>query len=45
VCERVIVLEKGQVRHEGAMQALREDAALRRELLGLQGTGGRTIDR
>ncbi|MFN5512137.1 MAG: ABC transporter ATP-binding protein [Burkholderiales bacterium] len=45
VCDRVIVLEKGQVRHEGAMSTLREDAALRRELLGLQGSGERTIDR
>ncbi|MFN7288503.1 MAG: hypothetical protein ACK5SV_05210, partial [Burkholderiales bacterium] len=45
VCDRVIVLEKGQVRHEGAMRTLREDAALRRELLGLQGSGERTIDR
>lgn len=45
VCERVIVLEKGQVRHEGPMQALRDDAALRRDLLGLQGTGERTIAR
>lgn len=35
LCDRVIVLEKGQIRHEGPMQALRVDAALRRELLGL----------
>jgi branched-chain amino acid transport system ATP-binding protein len=35
VCDRVVVLERGQVRHAGAMQALRADAALRRELLGL----------
>jgi branched-chain amino acid transport system ATP-binding protein len=35
VCDRVVVLEKGQVRYSGPMQALRSDAALRRELLGL----------
>ena len=35
VCDRVVVLERGQIRHAGPMAGLRSDAALRRELLGL----------
>jgi branched-chain amino acid transport system ATP-binding protein len=35
VCDRVVVLERGQVRHAGPMAGLRSDAALRRDLLGL----------
>jgi branched-chain amino acid transport system ATP-binding protein len=35
VCDRAYVLEKGQIRFEGSMQALTEDSALRRQTLGL----------
>jgi branched-chain amino acid transport system ATP-binding protein len=34
VTDRVYVLDKGRIVHEGASQALREDAALRKTLLG-----------
>jgi branched-chain amino acid transport system ATP-binding protein len=35
VCDRVYVLEKGQVRFAGSMAELGRDAAARRDLLGL----------
>jgi branched-chain amino acid transport system ATP-binding protein len=34
VTDRVYVLDKGRIVHEGASQALRDDAALRKTLLG-----------